>query len=35
MERCAWVPDGDDLYAAYHDDEWGVPSATTVPSTSS
>jgi DNA-3-methyladenine glycosylase I len=25
MERCAWVPDGDDLYAAYHDDEWGVP----------
>ena len=25
MERCAWVPDGDDLYADYHDDEWGVP----------
>ncbi|MET1009706.1 MAG: DNA-3-methyladenine glycosylase I [Gaiellaceae bacterium] len=25
MERCAWVPDGDDLYAAYHDVEWGVP----------
>ncbi len=25
MERCAWVPDGDELYAAYHDDEWGVP----------
>ena len=25
MERCAWVPGGDDLYAAYHDDEWGVP----------
>ena len=26
MERCAWVPDGDELYAAYHDEEWGVPS---------
>ena len=25
MERCAWVPDGDELYAAYHDREWGVP----------
>src|SRR5262245_19942876 len=25
MERCAWVPDGDALYVAYHDDEWGVP----------
>ncbi|HXV32861.1 MAG TPA: DNA-3-methyladenine glycosylase I [Gaiellaceae bacterium] len=25
MERCAWVPDGDQLYAAYHDEEWGVP----------
>jgi DNA-3-methyladenine glycosylase I len=25
MGRCAWVPDGDDLYAAYHDEEWGVP----------
>jgi DNA-3-methyladenine glycosylase I len=24
--RCAWVPEGDPLYAAYHDDEWGVPS---------
>lgn len=23
--RCDWVPDGDDLYAAYHDTEWGVP----------
>lgn len=23
--RCAWVPDGDELYAAYHDEEWGVP----------
>jgi DNA-3-methyladenine glycosylase I len=24
--RCAWVPQGDELYAAYHDEEWGVPS---------
>ena len=24
--RCAWVPEGDPLYAAYHDHEWGVPS---------
>jgi DNA-3-methyladenine glycosylase I len=24
--RCAWVPADDPLYAAYHDDEWGVPS---------
>jgi DNA-3-methyladenine glycosylase I len=24
--RCAWVPEGDALYVAYHDDEWGVPS---------
>ncbi len=24
--RCAWVPENDPLYAAYHDDEWGVPS---------
>ncbi|MFP4004201.1 MAG: DNA-3-methyladenine glycosylase I [Alphaproteobacteria bacterium] len=23
--RCGWVPPGDDLYAAYHDTEWGVP----------
>jgi DNA-3-methyladenine glycosylase I len=23
--RCAWVPEGDELYAAYHDEEWGVP----------
>jgi len=23
--RCAWVPTGDALYAAYHDEEWGVP----------
>jgi DNA-3-methyladenine glycosylase I len=26
MERCAWVPEGDPLYVAYHDEEWGVPS---------
>ena len=24
--RCAWVPQGDPLYTAYHDEEWGVPS---------
>jgi DNA-3-methyladenine glycosylase I len=24
--RCEWVPAGDPLYVAYHDDEWGVPS---------
>jgi DNA-3-methyladenine glycosylase I len=24
--RCNWVPAGDALYAAYHDEEWGVPS---------
>lgn len=24
-ERCPWVPEGDDLYARYHDEEWGVP----------
>jgi DNA-3-methyladenine glycosylase I len=23
--RCAWVPEGDPLYLAYHDEEWGVP----------
>lgn len=23
--RCGWVPEGDALYAAYHDEEWGVP----------
>jgi len=23
--RCAWVPVGDPLYVAYHDEEWGVP----------
>ena len=26
MKRCAWVPEGDPLYVAYHDEEWGVPS---------
>ena len=25
-ERCEWVPESDPLYAAYHDEEWGVPS---------
>jgi DNA-3-methyladenine glycosylase I len=25
MRRCAWVPDSDQLYIAYHDEEWGVP----------
>ena len=25
MIRCGWVPEGDVLYAAYHDTEWGVP----------
>jgi DNA-3-methyladenine glycosylase I len=24
--RCAWVPEDDPLYTAYHDEEWGVPS---------
>jgi DNA-3-methyladenine glycosylase I len=24
--RCSWVPAGDALYVAYHDQEWGVPS---------
>ena len=24
--RCSWVPAGDPLYVAYHDEEWGVPS---------
>jgi DNA-3-methyladenine glycosylase I len=23
--RCEWVPEGDTLYVAYHDEEWGVP----------
>ena len=26
MKRCAWVPESDPLYVAYHDEEWGVPS---------
>ena len=25
MTRCGWVPEGDKLYADYHDIEWGVP----------
>ncbi|MBA2365254.1 MAG: DNA-3-methyladenine glycosylase I [Actinobacteria bacterium] len=24
--RCEWAQDGDPLYLAYHDEEWGVPS---------
>jgi hypothetical protein len=24
MERCRWA-EGDPLYQAYHDEEWGVP----------
>jgi DNA-3-methyladenine glycosylase I len=24
--RCAWVPESDPAYVAYHDEEWGVPS---------
>jgi DNA-3-methyladenine glycosylase I len=26
VRRCAWVPESDPLYVAYHDEEWGVPS---------
>jgi DNA-3-methyladenine glycosylase I len=26
VTRCSWVPEGDPLYVAYHDDEWGLPS---------
>jgi DNA-3-methyladenine glycosylase I len=26
MRRCEWAPEGDSLYLAYHDEEWGVPS---------
>jgi DNA-3-methyladenine glycosylase I len=26
VSRCAWVPESDPLYVAYHDEEWGVPS---------
>lgn len=25
IKRCQWVPEGDDLYCQYHDEEWGVP----------
>ena len=24
-QRCAWVPENDELYIQYHDQEWGVP----------
>lgn len=24
-KRCAWVPEGNELYETYHDNEWGVP----------
>ena len=26
MNRCPWLPEGNEVYAAYHDGEWGVPS---------
>jgi DNA-3-methyladenine glycosylase I len=26
LTRCAWVPEADPLYVAYHDEEWGLPS---------
>lgn len=26
MIRCAWAPENDPPYLAYHDEEWGVPS---------
>jgi len=26
VSRCAWAPEDDPLYVAYHDEEWGVPS---------
>ena len=26
MTRCAWVPESDPAYVAYHDGEWGAPS---------
>jgi DNA-3-methyladenine glycosylase I len=26
LSRCAWVPESDPLYVAYHDEEWAVPS---------
>lgn len=25
IRRCAWAPEGDPEYLAYHDEEWGVP----------
>ncbi|MGV6800854.1 MAG: DNA-3-methyladenine glycosylase I [bacterium] len=25
VKRCSWVPADDELYCAYHDEEWGVP----------
>ena len=25
VKRCPWVPEGNELYARYHDEEWGVP----------
>jgi DNA-3-methyladenine glycosylase I len=25
IKRCAWVPEGNELYQKYHDEEWGVP----------
>lgn len=25
IHRCQWVPEGNELYAHYHDTEWGVP----------
>lgn len=24
--RCPWLPEGNEIYTAYHDHEWGVPS---------
>jgi len=27
VNRCAWVPLGDPLYVAYHDEEWGTPTS--------
>lgn len=24
-QRCQWVPEGNELYEAYHDEEWGIP----------
>ncbi|MDQ4030102.1 MAG: DNA-3-methyladenine glycosylase I [Actinomycetota bacterium] len=26
LNRCAWVPEADPLYVAYHDEEWGLAS---------